>query len=183
MKNKKALVILADGFEEIEGIAPIDILRRSGVEVLVAGLDKPEIKSARGIRITVDKKLNGDEDGFDAVILPGGAQGAENLAKSEIVAKLIARMNEKGRVVAAICASPAVVLAPAGILKGRKATCYPGEEKKFKIDTEFIDDKVVVDGNIITSKGPGTAILFGLKLTEALMGKDVADSVREKMIA
>ena len=183
MENKKVLVVLANGFEDIEGVAPVDVLRRAGVEVVVAGLDKAEIKSARGLQIIADKKLEDNEEEFDAVILPGGAQGAENLAKSAVVRKLITRMNEKGKIIAAICASPAVVLAPAGILSCKKATCYPGEEKKFQIDTEFIDDEVVVDGNIITSKGPGTAILFGLKLTEILMGKDVADSVKEKMIA
>ncbi|MBL7157852.1 MAG: DJ-1/PfpI family protein [Candidatus Omnitrophica bacterium] len=182
MAEKKVLIVLADGFEDIEGIAPVDILDRAGVNVKVAGLSKREVISGHGVKISTDAKLDEFEEEFDCVVFPGGSLGAENLSKSETVKNIIKKMHAEGKIIAAICASPAVVLAPTGILKGKKATCYPGMEKTFPASVKFVDEEVVVDGNIITSKGPGTAHLFGLKLAELLAGKTARDAVKTKML-
>jgi len=182
MKDKKALMVLADGFEEVEASAPVDVLRRANVNVTIAGLSKKEVPGARGIKVLADTTLDEAKGDFDAVIFPGGQAGAENLSKSERVRNLIKEMNKKGKIIAAICASPAVVLAPTGVLKDKKAACYPGMEKEFSKDTCSSTEAVVIDGNIVTSKGPGTALDFGLKLAELLAGKEIASSVKEKML-
>jgi len=179
---KKAVILLADGFEEIEAMAPFDILKRAGIEVTLAGLSALEVKTAHGAKVIADSKLDDLKADFDAVILPGGGLGAENLSKSEKVKKLLKKMHFKGKLIAAICASPAYVLAPAGILSGKKATCYPSCKEMLPGDVSFSDEAVVVDGNILTSKGPGTAIAFGTKLAEILAGKRVADSIKTKML-
>ena len=118
----------------------------------------------------------------DAVVFPGGMPGAEHLASSTKVKDLITKMNNEGRIIAAICASPALVLAPSGVLNGKSATCYPGMEKSFFTNVQFSDDKVVQDGNIITSRGPGTAFEFGLKIAENLAGKAKSDMLSEQMV-
>lgn len=180
--NKKALVVLADGFEEIEASVPIDILRRSEVKVIVAGLGKLEIKGAHNIIIKTDVLFNDYKDLPDAVIFPGGMPGAENLALSAKVKDLVLKMDSEKRIVAAICASPALVLAPLGVLKSKTATCYPGMESNFAPATKHSTEKVVQDGNIITSQGPATAFVFGLKIAENLAGKQKADMVRAQML-
>ncbi|MFH1594116.1 MAG: DJ-1 family glyoxalase III [Candidatus Omnitrophota bacterium] len=179
---KRALIILADGFEETEAVGPIDILRRAGVDVTIAGLSGKEISGGHGIKVLADKTLDDVSEEYDALILPGGGGGADNLSRSEKVKTLIREMNDKGKIVAAICASPAVVLSPTGILNKKRATCYPGMEDAFPADTVCSKNPVVVDGNIITSRGPGTALLFGIKLAELLVGKDKADDVRKGML-
>ncbi len=179
---KTAVVILAEGFEELEAIAPIDVLRRAGVRVTLAGVDSRLVSSSRKIGIHADALLKDIQDLPDVVILPGGLPGATNLAKSEEVSKFIKRMNAEGKLVAAICAAPAVVLAPLGILEGKKATCYPGCEADFSSTTIHSKERVVVDGNIITSQGPGTALEFALVIATRLVGKDLADNVRDKML-
>src|SRR5258708_6714111 len=120
--EKKALLILAEGFEEIEAIAPVDLLRRAGVEVITAGVSGYGITSARGVPIHADAKLADVSGDFDALILPGGGTGAKNLAASNKVLELVKEMFEQGKWVCAICASPAIVLFPTGILKGKTAT-------------------------------------------------------------
>ncbi|MFC1576540.1 DJ-1 family glyoxalase III [Candidatus Omnitrophota bacterium] len=180
--KKKVLIILADGFEDVEAVAPMDVLDRAGVGVTLAGLEAKEVKSAHGIKVLADTTLDALTEEFDAVILPGGGGGAKKLSESEKVKNIITTMNDKGKVVAAICASPAWVLAPTGILNGKKATCYPGEEKAFPPEVKASNEAVVVDGNIVTSRGPGTALLFGLKLAEILVGKEVANTVKSKML-
>lgn len=181
--SKKAVVILAEGFEEIEAVTIIDILRRAGVDVTVAGLGNLKIKGSHGINITTDKKL--DECGldYDACIFPGGMPGATNLAASEKVKKLIEKMNSEGKLIAAICASPAVVLSPTGVLKNKSATCYPGMESNFSKDTFYKEDGVVADGNIITSRGPATALEFSFVTVEKLLGKAVSDKLRKSTLA
>lgn len=179
---KRVLVVLADGFEEVEAITPIDILRRAGLKVIVAGLGRTSIKGAHGIKVTADIDL-GDLDALpDAVVFPGGMPGAENLAASNDIKELVAAMDAKKGIIAAICASPALVLAPSGILEGKKATCYPGMEKNFSVGITAVKDPVVQDGNIITSRGVGTAIPFALKIVESLSGKDTADTVGEQVL-
>jgi 4-methyl-5(b-hydroxyethyl)-thiazole monophosphate biosynthesis len=179
---KTALVILAEGFEEVEAIAPIDALRRAGVRVTIAGLTDLRVKGSKKIGVEADILLKDLAEIPDAVILPGGLPGATNLAKSEEVTKLIKKANSAGKLVAAICAAPEVVLAPLGILDGKKATCYPGGEANFSKRTIYSKERVVVDGNIITSQGPGTALEFALEIAARLAGKDMADNVRGKML-
>lgn len=180
--KKKAVVALADGFEEIEAVTPIDILRRAGLEVIIAGIDKREIVSARGLRVAADVVLMENQESADALVLPGGGLGAVNLQKAQAVKKLILRMNEEKKIIAAICASPAVVLAPLGVLKGRKATCYPGCEKDFAPTTFFSEERVIVDGHIITSRGPGSAAEFSLAIVETLLGKEEALKLTRQML-
>lgn len=180
---KKALILLAEGFEEIEAITAIDVLRRAGIEVIVCGLGGKTITGSHGIKVLADKRLEEFSGDVDAIIFPGGMPGAENLSNSQRVRELILKMHKEGRLIAAICASPALVLAPTGILKKRRATAYPGMEKDFGKDTTFVEDKVVVDGNIITSRGPGTALLFSLAIVERLAGKKVSEGLKEKTLA
>jgi 4-methyl-5(b-hydroxyethyl)-thiazole monophosphate biosynthesis len=175
---KKAVVFLADGFEEVEAVTPIDFLRRAGVEVCAVSLN--ERKTAIGshhIPISADMSLSElREDGWDAVILPGGMPGAANLAACEKVRAFVNAMAEKKGLIAAICASPAVALYPFGVLNGRRFTCYPGLEEKVK-GAQWVSDAVVIDGNIITSRGPGTAALWATAIISYLMGKEAARKI------
>ncbi|MDP1853302.1 MAG: DJ-1/PfpI family protein [Candidatus Omnitrophota bacterium] len=180
---KKALIILADGFEEIEAITAIDILRRAQIEVIVAGLSNRETRGSHGIKVSTDILLDELKEETSALILPGGSPGAENLAKSPKVASLINKMFKSGKIIGAICAAPALVLEPAGVLKGKKATCFPGMEKLFSREIKFTQEEVVRDGNIITSRGPGTALAFALKIVEVLLDKDTAQTLKEKLVA
>jgi 4-methyl-5(b-hydroxyethyl)-thiazole monophosphate biosynthesis len=179
---KTALVILAEGFEEVEAIAPVDVLRRAGVRVTLAGVNSLIVKSSRNIGVQTDALLKDIKGLPDAVILPGGLPGAANLAKSGEVAKLVKQMSAAGKLVTAICAAPAVVLAPLGILDGKKATCYPGCESDFSDKTVHSKERVVIDGDIITSQGPGTALEFALAIAARLTGQEMADTVRGKML-
>lgn len=174
---KKAIIILADGFEEIEAITVIDILRRAGISVTVAGVTDTKIKGSHNIVVLADKKLDEIWPDYDACVLPGGMPGATNLASSQKVLSVITAMHNKGKIVAAICAAPSVVLAPTGILKGKSATGYPGMEKGFDKETIWKKDKVVIDGSIITSQGPATAIPFALAIAEKLAGKKIYQKV------
>lgn len=179
---KNALVIVADGFEEAEAVVPIDFLRRAGVRVTVAGLAGAEAKGSRGLIIKTDMKLADAGSAFDACVLPGGGAGAENLAASSAVGALVKRLAAEGKVVAAICASPAVVLAPLGVLKGRSATCYPGMETGFGKETKHAPGDVVVDGNIVTSRGPGTSFAFACAVARLLVGEETVAKVRAAML-
>lgn len=174
---KKALIILAEGFEEIEAVTVIDVLRRAGIGVTVAGLSALQVKASRGVIIMAEKKLNEVTKDFDALILPGGSTGAANLAASEESGSLIKSMYQDNKIIAAICAAPSVVLAPLGILKGKSVTGYPGMTENFGKDTKYKEDSVVVDGNIITSHGPATVLLFALAIVEKLIGKEASDKV------
>jgi len=166
---KRVLVPLAEGFEELEAVTVIDILRRAGIEVVVASLAGSPVTGSHGIRISADTPLAAlAEHDFDMIALPGGMPGADHLKKDSRIAGLVRRLHDAGRPVAAICAAP-MVLAAAGVLDGRRATSYPG----FLADagrTTVVDEAVVVDGGVITSRGPGTALDFALALVEALAG-------------
>lgn len=178
---KTAVVILAEGFEEIEAIAPIDVLRRAGVRVTLLGLNSLAVKSSRGIGVQTDMLFH-DWTGLpDAVVVPGGP-GASNLAKSKELAQFLKGMDAAKKIVAAICAAPAVVLAPTGILDGKKATCYPGYEADFSKTTVCAEDRVVVDGHLITSRGPGTALEFSLEIVRKLVGDAMVETLRQKML-
>lgn len=181
--SKKALVILADGFEEIEAVTPIDVLRRAELDVIVAGLGGKQVTGSRGLRVEADIPLEEYRETPDAVVLPGGLPGAKNLEESKSVQELLERMNREKKLVSAICASPALALTRAGVLKGRKATCYPGFESQFSKETTFVEDRVVIDQNITTSRGPGSALEFSLALVEQLVSKDKAQFLREVLLA
>ncbi len=181
--SQNVLVLLAEGFEEIEAMASVDILRRADINVILCGLKSKTVKGAHDIKVLADTTLDNLNADIDAVLLPGGMPGAANLAASKRVAEIIRTTHGKGGVVAAICAAPALVLAPSGILEGKSATCYPGMEKGFGTKTAFRQEKVVVDGNIITSQGPGTALEFALAVVEKLAGKEIAGSLKVATLA
>ena len=181
--KKKVLIVLAPGFEEVEAVPPIDVLRRAGLDVTVAGVGANPVEGAHGIRIHTDISIEKYEGIPDAIVLPGGMPGAENLAKSAALAKLIDLVNRKGNLVAAICASPAVVLAPTGLLDGKNATCYPSFETRFGPKTYFMPERVVCDGNVLTSRGPGTALEFSLEIAAKLAGPKEAERLASAMLA
>lgn len=176
--SMSVLVILADGFEEIEAMTIIDILRRAGVDVVTVGLNSTTVDSAHRVRVMADKKLSDiNPEDFDALILPGGP-GYRNLLNSSAVIELVKSFDKNKKLVAAICAAPAV-LAKAGILEEKIATIYPGMESELPRPR---DAKVIVANNVVTSRGPGTAMEFALKLAEILTGANTAKKVREGMV-
>ncbi len=179
---KTALVLLADGFEEIEAATPIDVLRRAGVEVTVAGVGKKTPTGAHGIPYTADVELDSVKGDFDCIVLPGGMPGAKNLGESAKAREMAVKMAGEGRLVASICAAPVFTLGAWGILDGRKATCYPGMEGMLTDKAKFVTDRVVVDGNVTTSRGPGTAMEFALCVAGQLMGDEVAKKVAGDML-
>jgi len=178
---KRAIVVLAEGFEEIEAITPVDMLRRAEVATELVGLDTTEVVGAHGVVFRADRVL-GNAEQVDAIILPGGLPGADHLAASERLASALRAQAASGGLVAAICASPAWVLAPLGLLDGKRATCYPGCEERFGPSTTHVDGAVVRDGNILTSRGPGTAFAFGLALVQELAGEQAADELAQGML-
>jgi 4-methyl-5(b-hydroxyethyl)-thiazole monophosphate biosynthesis len=175
---KKVLVLLADGFEEVEAVTPIDYLRRAGIEVTVAAIGKTlVVQGSHGIPVTADttlaelaKKGRSGAGAWDGVILPGGSVGAANLAASKETGVFLKEMAAGGKWVCAICASPALVLAPLGLLQGTKFTCYPDLEKQVS-GAKWSQDKVVVDGTTITSRGAGTAAAFAVVIIGKLQGE------------
>ncbi|MCX7026557.1 MAG: DJ-1/PfpI family protein [Spirochaetes bacterium] len=172
---KRACVLLADGCEEVEAVTIVDYLRRAGVEVVAAGVTGINVKGGHGILLGADELLSAlVGESFDAVVVPGGMKGAAHIAASEAARALIQSQFSSGALVAAICAAPPVVLYQAcGILKGRRFTCYPGMEEE-AAGASFCEGNVVVDGNLITSRGPGTAGEFALALVSTLVGEDAA---------
>jgi len=180
--RKTVLILLADGFEEVESVTPVDVLRRAGVEVIVAGVGKTEIKGSRGLRVLADIRLEDYQGLPDAIVLPGGIPGAENLRDSAAVKALVKKMHDAGRLIGAICAAPGLVLAGQGILDGKKATGYPGYEKEFKASTVYQEKSVVKDGQLLTSRGPGTAMEFSLELAKLLAGEATAEKVASAML-
>jgi 4-methyl-5(b-hydroxyethyl)-thiazole monophosphate biosynthesis len=177
--SKHAIIILADGFEELEAIAPIDVLRRAGIQVTILGLHSLEIRGSHDIVVKAAMLLDNFSGPFDAIILPGGP-GHKRLLESNKVLEMVRSAFSRAILCAAICAAP-IVLAKAGILVGKKATCFPGFEDKLG-GAVFIDKKSVTDGNVITSRGAGTAVDFALDLVAYLAGKEAALSVAEKIV-
>ena len=173
------LVPLAQGCEELEAVTIIDLLRRAGVEVTVAGLEDGPVTASRGVVLMPETTLEAvlDRD-FDLVVLPGGLGGAQRLEADQRIAALLRRMSEQGRYVAAICAAPKV-LASAGLLKNREATAYPGilDAQADQAGIRLSSAAVVRDGTFITSRGPGTAMDFALTLIETLCGRETRDTV------
>ncbi|MDI6810780.1 MAG: DJ-1/PfpI family protein [archaeon] len=179
---KNAVLFLATGFEEIEAISIVDTLRRAGVEVTIAGLQAGAIEGAHGIKVVPDTTIGEIEiEKFDSVILPGGNPGYVNLGKDQRVLDAVKTAFEVGKIVAAICAAPSV-LAKVGILKGKRATIYPGMETALT-GAKHINERVVMDGKLVTSQGPGTALEFAITLVELLVGKPKAQEVKSALVA
>lgn len=177
---KKVIVPLAPGFEELEAVTIIDLLRRANIDVTVAGLDDGVVTGSRGTNILPDFNLDDVADmEFDMIVLPGGQPGANNLENDRRVQGLLTKINGMGGYTAAICAAPKV-LASAGLLENRSMTSYPGVLAGATIPgMENTGDAVVTDGTVITSRGPGTAIPFSLELIEVLVGEGVRNQVEE----
>jgi protein deglycase len=174
------ITILAPGFEETETVTFIDLLRRAGVTVTVLGLDSREVTGAHNITVITDKLFVDFFGPFDGIVLPGGQPGTKNLANSAPLLELIRQTHKRSGLCAAICAAP-IVLAKAGILADFKATCYPGCEKDLGSAT-FVDQEVVRDRNVITSRGAGTAIPFALELISYLVNPETSANIRKSII-
>jgi 4-methyl-5(b-hydroxyethyl)-thiazole monophosphate biosynthesis len=177
---KRVLVPLAEGFEELEAVTIVDILRRAGIEVVIASLAGSPVTGSHGIRIAADTPLGAlAEQDFDMIALPGGMPGADHLKADPRIAQLIRAHRAKGRPVAAICAAP-MVLEAAGALDGRRATSYPGFLQGAG-HTTVADEAVVADAGVITSRGPGTALDFALALVAELAGPAASDQVESTL--
>jgi len=177
----KVAVILADGFEEVEAMAVVDVLRRAEIETVIAGLHDGHITSARKVKVIPDTVIDTVKpDDFDMIVLPGGQPGSDNLNADVRVKELIKSFSLKGKLTGAICAAP-YVLANAGVLKGKRVTSYP--TYKDRLGGAVYEEKTVVsDGNVLTSRGAGTALNFGLAIVERLMGREKAQTIKESML-
>ena len=179
---KKALMLFAEGFETVEALMVVDLLRRGGVEVSMASIDENEmVTSAQGIGVQM-AMVRGEADllTYDAVILPGGMPGTNYLKESVAVKKVLLAMQEAGKILAAICAAPGV-FGKYGLLEGKKACSYPDHEV-YLTGAKVSKDPVCVDGNIVTSRGLGTAAEFGFCLLELLQGKEKAEEIKKSIV-
>ena len=179
---KKVAVFLAPGFEEIEAVIPIDVLRRAEVEVIVAGLQPGPVTGSHGITIQPDATIEEvrPED-VDMVVLPGGLPGTDNLREDGRVREFIRKMDEAGKYTCAICAAPTVLKA-AGVVRGRALTSHPAVKQDLA-RLNYREDRVVVHGSMVTSRGPGTAMEFALELVRLLEGEQKADELATFMLA
>ena len=177
-------MFLAEGFEETEALAPLDLLRRAGLEVVTVGVGGKNVVGAHGIPVLADiadKELDIGACPIEAVILPGGMPGTLNLDASEKVHMAVDAAVGSGAIIAAICAAP-LILGQKGLLSGKEAICYPGFEDKLK-GARISEKKVVRDGNVITAKGMGAAVEFGLELISALQDPEAADKIKSAIMA
>lgn len=181
-RTPRALVVLAEGAEEMEAIITVDVLRRAGVEVVLAGLDGADpVTCSRKVRVVPDTSLAAAGNDFEVLVLPGGAEGARRLAQSSAVGTLLREREQRGALVAAICAAP-MALARHGVFAGRRMTSHPSVAETVGAHGKIADDPVVDDGNLVTSRGPGTAFPFALHLVERLCGADKAAEVKKPMV-
>ena len=186
MEAKKSYIFYADGVEEVEAVATVDALRRGGLEVVTVSVsDNPIVTGATGQKLVADSTLNEiNPEGAEWIIIPGGVPGAPNLHSNARVNEIIKDQWAAGGKIAAICAGPAVVLAPTGVLNGMKATCFPGLENALTDDgATYLHQPVVVDGRLITSEGPGTTLRFAGAIIEATKGAETAQSTMASMLA
>ena len=174
----RALILLADGFEEIEAIAVIDLLRRADIKLSTVSLDLKLVTSARNVVLKTDHLIEEiPAFDYDMLVLPGGGEGVKNLKENDHVKSLIKRFDAEGKYIAAICAAP-LVLEEIGLLKNKKVTSYPSVASDLK-SAQWSDEKVVVDGKLVTSQSPTTAIEFALSLVELLKSKEVRQSIEK----
>jgi len=180
--SRKVLVPVADGCEEIETVCIIDVLRRAGAEVTVASVKGIQITASRGVKMVAERLISDcTSTTYDLIVLPGGMPGAEHLRDSEALVTMLKRQKREGRLYGAICASPAVVFQHHNLLGKRRATTHPAFGNRLE-NRSAIELRVVVDGNCVTSRGPGTAIEFALKLVELLYGKETAAEVANPLL-
>ncbi|MDA9101212.1 DJ-1/PfpI family protein [Omnitrophica bacterium] len=179
---KKVLIPVAPGFEEIETVTVVDVLRRAGADVILAGTQSGEMRGSRRVKLTADLTLDdlANQD-FDLLYLPGGQPGVDNLRKDDRVKEIVRKMSGRKKWIAAICAAP-LILKDAGLIKGLKLTSHPSIKDELK-EAKYQEQRVVVDGNYITSRGPGTALELALKIVELLEGKDKAKGLADIMLA
>ena len=179
---KTVAVILADGFEEVEALTVVDVLRRAEINCDMISIDKEYITGSHNITVKSDKVINDDIKKYDMIVLPGGLPGADNLANNKLVIETIKEFDKnENKYIAAICASPAIVLEAAGIHVDRYITSYPNERfEKLLSEANYINELVVVDKNLITSCGPATAMLFAYKLVDVLNGN--SNVLKETML-
>ena len=178
----RVLVPLAEGFEEVEAVTIADVLRRGGVDVVLAAIgDELETRGAHGIAVKADALFSEAEDAdFDAIVLPGGGPGTERLRNSDALVRRLRRQAGEGRLLCAICAAP-TVLVEAGVLEpGVHVTCYP--TCQMELDRAWSPVPVVADANVITGQAPGSALLFSLVVLQALMGEPIARKVARAMV-
>ena len=174
-------IFLADGFEEIEALCPVDVLRRAGKDVRTVGVGGSTVRGSHGLSVVCDASIDtvALTDKPEAVILPGGMPGTNNLEACDAVRDFVRDADADGRLVCAICAAPSV-LGHMGILNGRCATCFPGFEQAL-LGANVTNESVCRDGNILTAKGAGVALEFGLSIVRALCGDDKADALSQSM--
>ena len=179
---KQTVMLFATGFEEVEALMTVDLLRRGGVDVKLASITGDmTVCGSHSIQVGMDTTLaQVDMKQMDAVLIPGGMPGTRTLGKDDAVCQALIDMNGEGKLVGAICAAPSV-LGACGILDGKRATCYPGYEDQLGGGI-FVDEMVVADGNVVTSRGLGTSMEFGFKLLELLVSKEKAEEVRESIV-
>lgn len=179
----KVAVYFATGYEEVEALSVVDVLRRGGVEVLMVGADGKKVVSSRNnVHINMDalvEEINHEE--IDMMVLPGGVPGVDNLMNNETLVNQLKCFKEQGKWLAGICAAPSI-LGKLGLLKGEKATCYPGYEEAL-LECEHVAERLVVSNHVITAIGAGASLDFGYKILEMLKGKDLADKIRGAMQA
>ena len=182
MTKKSVLVPLAQGFEEIEAVTIVDVLRRAEIRVVTAGLTPGKVTGAHGITVVPDQDISeARAEGHDMIVLPGGLPGSQHLHDDARVQALLAEFKAKGLWTAAICAAP-MALVPSGIAEGKRVTSYPGFESKL-VGAIYREEAVVVDGRVVTSRGPGTALRFALKLVELLDSPATAAKLGAGMLA
>lgn len=181
--DKKVFVHLAEGFEEIEAMATIDILLRAELDTVIVSVTGDKVvKSVRGVGVVCDKLFEEvDYDECGMIVLPGGIPGVDNLGAHEGLCKQLKAFKEQDKWIAAICAAP-IILHDNGLIDGMTLTCFPGCGDDFN-EAKVTGDVVMVDGKLITSQGPGTAIEFGLKIVEMVEGKEKADYIRGRLLA
>ena len=180
---KTSYIFLADGFEEVEALTSVDVMRRAGMPVTTVSINPGlEVTGAHGVTVMADSLFD-DNDYSDAewLVLPGGIPGAPNLAAHEALCDLLTAQDERGGKVGAICASPAVVLAPLGILQDRNAVCYPSMEQGIE-GVNWTTGAVAVDGNVVTGNGPAAAAPFALDMVAQSLGRGAADQVAAGML-
>lgn len=182
--SKKILVLLADGFEETEVVVPFDILSRGGVKVSLVSLENPTVKGAHGLSLIADATLSEIEaSDFDGVFIPGGSVGVENLRASKLVIETLRKLFSAKKWIASICAGP-LVLADAGLLKEKNVTSYPSVGTYLAPHCKaYAENRVVIDGKLVTSRGPGSAEEFGIEFLKAIVGEKEALSVKTAMLA
>lgn len=180
--SKRVIVPLANGFEEIEALSIIDVLRRASIEVITTAIEKKNVKGAHGVTVIADEHIDDiNPDMFDVIVLPGGLPGAEHLSNDSRILKIIKDFHERQKLIGAICAAP-MALGKAGVIEG-EFTCYPSFEKNVA-DSGYTDTKSVVRyENVVTSRGPGTAICFALELVKDLAGDEKYSDLKKGLLA